>query len=147
MKRKNVTKSSEQAIDAGILDIAFGRYESAERRFEDVVKELGSRRGRFLPYLHMAAFGQGLAEGMNQPKTATGPRPISEVATTAKNFHEAFKAFGELPTTPEKYKMLGKSYANLGLQDEAMQVLEFSRYSDILTHYRVYPVAKKLLSE
>ena len=147
MKRKNITEPSQQAIDAGILDIAFGRYESAEQRFEDVVKDLESRGGRFLPYLHTAAFGQGLAEGMKQRQTATGPRLISEVAATAKNFHEAFESFGKLPTTPEKYKVLGKSYANLGLQDEAMEVLEFSRYSDILTHYKLYPVAKRLLPE
>ena len=147
MKQKNITKSSQQAIGAGILDIAFGRYESAEQRFGDVVKDLESRSGRFLPYLHIAAFGQGLAEGMRQRQADKKPRSVAEAAFTAKNFYEAFESFGKLPTTPEKYKTLGRSYAILGLQDEALEVLEFSRRSDILTHYKLYPVAKKLLLE
>ena len=147
MKRQNIAGSSQQDIDTGILDIAFGRYEFAEKRFEDLVKNLESRSGRFLPYLHIAAFGQGLAEGMRQRQAAKRPRSIAEAAFTAQSFYEAFESFGKLPTTLEKYKTLGRSYAILGLQDEALEVLEFSRCSDILTHYKLYPVAKKLLPE
>ena len=84
---------------------------------------------------------------MRQHQLAKRPRSLVETAIAAKSFYEAFESFGKLPTTPEKYKTLGRSYATIGLQDEALEVLEFSRYSDILTHYKLYPVAKKLLPE
>ncbi len=144
MKRKNITKSSQQAIDAGILDISFGRYEPAEQRFEGLVEDLKDRGDRFKPYLWTAAFGMGLAEGMKHRQTDKRPRSIPEVAAMANNLYEAFLTFSQLPSDQEKYRMLGKSYATLGLESEGLEILDLSRRSDILSFYKLCPDAKKL---
>src|SRR4030042_443829 len=102
MKRKNITRWSEQAIAQGILDIAFARYESAEQCFADVVEELQDR-ARLKSYLWTAAFGQGLAQGMREWQAPAEPRSVSEVAVAAKNLYEVFLSFREMPSDPARY--------------------------------------------
>ncbi len=144
MKRKNITRSSQQDIEAGALDVTFGRYESAVQHFEGLVEDLKDRGDRFKPYLWTAAFGMGLAEGMKQRQTDKRPRSIPEVATMANNLYEAFLTFSQLPSDQEKYRRLGKSYAMLGLESEGLEILDLGRRSDILSFYKLYPDAKKL---
>jgi len=144
MKRKNITQWSEQLVSQGILDIVFADYESAEQRFGDVIECLQGRSDRFKAYVWTSAFGQGLAQGMRERCTSSERRLISEVAVAARNFYEVFVSFREMPSDPERYRTLGKSYAALGLDDEGLEILDLSRHSGILSFYRLCPEAKKL---
>jgi len=122
----------------------FDRYESAEQHFSGVVNGSAGRSERFKCYVWVAAFGQGLAEGLNERQIVGEPRPISNVAIAAKDLYESFLSFAEMPSTAAKYRTLGKSYAVLRLEDESRQVLDFNFHSDILIYYKLYPTAKKL---
>jgi len=129
----------------GTLDLVLTDYESAEHIFGKIAATLTERGDRFKPYLWIASFGQGLAQGIRQRKTTIEPKPTSEVAIAAKNLYDVFLSFGKMPSSSAKYRSLGESYAELGLENEGQKVLDIRRSFDILSFYKLYPEAKKLL--
>ncbi len=145
MRQESIAKASAQAINDGLLDLAFGRYESAEQRFDGVVKDLESRGTQFRPYLWTAAFGCGLAKGMcERPE---GLRTVPEIAVAAKHLYDTFMTFQRVPSDPERYKSLGYCYAKLGIEDEGMEVLDLSRHDDSLSFYKLGSMARNMVEE
>ncbi|HDY68190.1 MAG TPA: hypothetical protein ENH85_10395 [Candidatus Scalindua sp.] len=154
MKQRNIGKESEKAIKDGIIDLALGKHEEAEQKFKVIVNDLEGRMNSATGYrlfkyqLQIAAFGQGLAEGIKEYEGYDRPRPISEVAVASKNLYNSFMALcRESNIDYEGYEHLGKNYALSGLENEGLMVLERSLDSDIISTFRIYKDRVKLLKD
>jgi len=143
MKGKNAIIHSKQVINEGILNLALGNYETANEYFSEAIQELESEEPpghnwtKYRPYIWRAAFGQGLSEGLAERGISDQKVSIAGTAAKAKRLYDTFLEFEELSSNPGNYKPLGKAYAELGLEDEGVKVLELSRHTDILNFVKL----------
>lgn len=140
MTKKSITQQSQQGMNAGIENISTGRYESARQQFEGVIETIegsnlyGKHNGHYKAhkrYLAAATFGQGFSEGLME-RDASPHRTLDDLASTAKEFHEAANSYR---SQIETHRKIGKGYGSLGLEKEGLKILEESRKMHIITCY------------
>jgi len=138
MTKKSITCQSQHGIDSGIYNTKFERYGLAKQQFEEVVTSLSEvlsrdRKktchydNRFLRLRSAAAFGQGLAEGLEQRGTSQSNLDnFGDLVYKIKDFYDVAIGLTEIRAIyePPNNIKFGKSFVNLGWENYGLSVLD-----------------------
>lgn len=138
MAKKSITRQSQYGIDNGIYNTKFERYGLAQQQFQEVVTSLDEVLSRsrkktchyendFLRLRSAAAFGQGLAEGLEQRRVSqSNLENFGDLVYKVKDFYDVAMELTGIRALhePSNNIKLGKRFVNLGWENYGLSVLD-----------------------